>query len=133
RESVSSAIEKIKAILRTAQKGNVDLLASRVIFGEQNYADVSSNNLMPLQAAIIHFQVLTITYHSVQQQKTTRDIEPFAIYSTGGKFMLIAYCRMRQDFRAFRIDLIKKILPTGKTFPVHNMTMQRYFDEYIKA
>ncbi len=32
-ENVSSAIEKIKAILRYSQKGNADLLADRVYFG----------------------------------------------------------------------------------------------------
>jgi len=132
RENVSSAIEKIKCILRYSQKGNADLLADRIIFGGNQNLESSSNNLMQIQSAIIHIKVLQIEYCSSEQRHTTRTIEPFAIYSINGDFLLIAFCHLRNDFRNFRIDFIKKIIPQNETFTPHNMTMQKYFEEYVQ-
>jgi len=131
-KNVASATEKIKAILRYAQKGNADLLAERVYFGGLHGREKSSANLMQIQSAIIHFQVLTIEYHSSEHRHTTRDIEPFAIYSIHGNFLLIAFCRLRDDFRAFRIDYIEKMIPKPESFTPHKMTLQDYFEKYIK-
>jgi predicted DNA-binding transcriptional regulator YafY len=131
-ENVSSAIEKIKSILRYSQKGNADLLADRIYFGGIQNEGKSSNNLMQIQSAIIHFQILKMEYLSSEKKRTTRNIEPFAIYSINGKFLLIAFCRLRQDFRAFRIDFIETLVPQNETFTPHNMTLQKYFENYVQ-
>ncbi|WP_211341795.1 helix-turn-helix transcriptional regulator [Ulvibacterium marinum] len=131
-ENVSSAIEKIKAILRYSQKGNADLLAGRIYFGGHQNVKKSSNNLMQIQSAITQYKVLTIDYLSSEAKSTIRSIEPFAIYSINGDFLLIAFCRLRNDFRHFRIDFIKKLVVKNQTFNPHNMTIQEYFEKYIK-
>jgi predicted DNA-binding transcriptional regulator YafY len=131
-DNVSSALEKIKAILRYSQKGNADLLADRIYFGGSNIQEKSSNNLMQIQSAIIHFQVLKMEYHSSEKKRTDRVIEPFAIYSTNGNFLLIAFCRLRNDFRVFRIDYMESLITQNEKFTPHNMTMQKYFENYVK-
>ncbi|NER15389.1 WYL domain-containing protein [Leptobacterium flavescens] len=131
-ENASSAIEKIKSILRYSQKGNADLLAERIYFGGNNKQEKTSDNLMQIQSAIIHFQLIKIEYHSSEKKQTSRIIEPFAIYSINGNFLLIAFCRLRNDFRNFRIDFIKALTVQNETFTPHNMTMQKYFEEYVQ-
>ncbi len=131
-ENVSSAIEKIKSILRYSQKGNAELLSDRIYFGGNQNAEKSSNNLMQIQSALIHFQTLKMAYNSSANKQTTRIIEPFAVYSINGNFLLIAFCRLRNDFRAFRIDFIESLLTQNETFTPHNMTIQQYFEEYVK-
>lgn len=131
-DNVSTALEKIKSILKYSQKGDVDLLADRIYFGGNKNEKKTSSNLMQIQSAIIHFKILKISYHSSAKKKTTRNIEPFAIYSINGNFLLIAYCRMRKDFRNFRIDFIETIASQNETFTPHNMTMQKYFEDYIQ-
>ncbi len=131
-DNISTAIEKIKSILKYSQKGNVDLLADRIYFGGNKNEKKTSNNLMQIQSAIIHFKILKIDYNSSTKKKTTRNIEPFAIYSINGTFLLIAYCRMRKDFRNFRIDYIETLVPQNETFEPHNMTLQKYFEDYIQ-
>lgn len=130
-DSVSSAIEKIKAILRYSQKGNVDLLSDRIYFGGNNEEVKTSNNLMEIQSAITNYQVLKIDYLSSENNRTTRNIEPFAIYSIHGNFLLIALCRLRNDFRAFRIDYIESLVSQQETFTPQNMTIQQYFEKYV--
>ncbi|UTW64073.1 YafY family transcriptional regulator [bacterium SCSIO 12741] len=131
-DSVSSAMDKIKAILKYSQKGNADLLANRVFFGENRTEEKSSDNLMQIQSALIHYKVLKIEYLSSQGASTTRLIEPFGIYSINGNFLFIAFCRLRNDFRVFRIDFIESMETLDETFEPHNMTMERFFEEYIK-
>lgn len=131
-DNVSSALEKIKAILRYSQKGNADLLAERVYFGGHKHQEKTSNNLMQIQSAITNYQVLHITYNSSTDKKTNRSIEPFAIYSIHGNFLLIAFCRLRDNFRAFRIDFIEKLTLENETFSPHNMTIQQYFEDYVR-
>lgn len=132
-ENVSSAVEKIKSILRYSQKGNADLLSDRVYFGGNHDREKSSNNLMKIQSAIINFQVLRVEYVSSKSKRSTRDIEPFAIYSINENFLLIAFCRLREDFRAFRIDYIEKLVAQDDTFTPHDMTLQKYFEKYVKT
>ena len=110
----------------------MDLLADRIYFGGNQSEEKSSNNLMRIQSAIIHFQVLKIEYYSSEKKRTTRNIEPFALYSIHGNFILIAFCRLRNDFRAFRIDYIEKLVPQNEIFTPHNMIMQKYFEDYVK-
>ena len=131
-ENVYSAVEKIKSILRYSQKGNADLLSDRVYFGGNPGREKSSNNLMKIQSAIINFQVIKVEYVSSKSKRTTRDIEPFAIYSINENFLLIAFCRLRKDFRAFRIDFIQTLVPQNETFTPHNMTIQKYFEDYVQ-
>jgi len=130
-DNVSSAVEKIKSILRYSQKGDVDLLSKRVYFGGSNTEEKSSNNLMKIQSAIINFQLLKIDYVSSKNKSTTRYIEPFALYSINGNFILIAFCKLRSDFRTFRIDYIEKLVTQNETFTKHDMTMETYFEKYI--
>ncbi|MFS4455190.1 helix-turn-helix transcriptional regulator [Maribacter sp. 2304DJ31-5] len=131
-ENVSSAIEKIKAILRYSQKGNADLLVDRIYFGGNNNEEKTSNNLMRIQSAITKYQVLKIDYISSENKQTIRNIEPFAIYSIHGNFLLIAFCRLRNDFRNFRIDFIKTLVVQNEIFTPHNMTIKEYFEKYVK-
>ena len=57
-----------------------------------------------------------------------RKIEPCFIFSTENKWILIAWCHLRTDYRAFRIDRIQhfKILP--EQFEDRKFTIQDYFD-----
>lgn len=131
-ENYSKAITKIKSVLKYSQKGKADLLADRVYFGENHRYEKSSDHLMRIQSAITNFQLLEIEYLSLEKKLTKRLIEPFALYSTKGNWLLIAFCRLRNDFRAFRIDLIQNLSPQNKTFSPHNLTLKQYFELYQK-
>ena len=131
-DNLSTGIENIKAILRFSQKGNADLLADRIYFAGNNSEQKTSNNLMQIQSAITKYEVLQIVYLSAANKRSTRNIEPFAIYSIHGDFLLIAFCRLRKEFRHFRIDFIEKIQASDETFSPHEMTIKTYFEKYIK-
>lgn len=122
------AITKIKSTLKYSQKKKADLLTERIYYRSNNELESTSSYLIELQSSITTFNLVDIEYFSLQQKQTKRTIEPFALYSTQGNWLLIAFCRLRNNFRAFRIDLIKKIHIQNEYFEPHNMTLERYFE-----
>lgn len=131
-ENFSTAITKIKSVLKYSQKGKADLLADRIYIRKTDEYEKSTHYLMKIQSAITNFQVLKIEYLSLENKLTQRNIEPFAIYSTKGNWLVIAFCRLRKEFRTFRIDLIQKLIPQDKTFAPHDMTIKQYFELFVR-
>ncbi|CAL2092531.1 YafY family protein [Tenacibaculum sp. 190524A05c] len=131
-ENYQSAITKIKSVFRSSQKEKIDLLSERIAFRYNPKNEITSTNLAKIQSAITNFQLTQIAYNSIGGEFTKRVIEPFALYSTNENWLLVAYCRLRKNFRVFRIDYIESITLLHEHFPPHEMTLQEYFEECVK-
>ncbi|WP_270087093.1 helix-turn-helix transcriptional regulator [Sphingobacterium sp. SYP-B4668] len=125
----TEAIDKIKAVLKYHQKDKVNLLTERTRFDQNNNRERNSNNLSDLQFALTNFRLTKIDYINEQNENSNRLIEPFALLSTEN-WLLVAYCRLRKEFRFFRLDRIKKMEVLTDTFEPHKMTLQEYFDKF---
>lgn len=124
-----AAIVKIKAVMRHLEKEKADLLAERIQIRNNPTGEKTSAYLMRLQKAITNREEMAMQYHSLEGKYSHRHIEPFAIFSTQGNWILIAYCKTRSDFRAFRLDRMIQLDPTGEHFSPHNMTLDQYFEK----
>lgn len=124
------AINKVKAVLKSTSKDKTELLSKRIIIRPQvEYTD-TSNTLTKIQTAITEFSIVELVYQSATTNETTkRDIEPFALYNnTQESWNLIAYCRLRKDFRLFRLDKIQKFTITEIKFTPHKITLEEYIE-----
>lgn len=126
----SEAIDKIKSVLIGNVKDKANLLSERTQFKQIKNIERSSNNLSALQFALTNFFLTRIEYTSEANKTTSRTIEPFALLSTRENWLLVAWCRLRQEFRYFRLDRIRKLEVLSERFPPHDMTLQEYFDQY---
>ena len=124
------AIEKIKAVLGYSIKDKANLLADRTRFNQNIDGERNSNNLSDLQFALTNFRVIKIDYSNEANKTSNRLIEPFALLSTQENWLLIAWCRMRKQFRYFRLDRIKKMETLSENFTPHKLTLQEYFDKF---
>jgi len=124
----SAAIEKIKAVLRYSQKDKANLLSERTQFEQIKNLERNSSNLSDLQFALTNFLQTKIDYINAEGKTTTRIIEPFALLSTEN-WLLLAKCRLRKEFRYFRLDRIKKLQLLTEKFEPHQMTLQEFFDK----
>lgn len=123
------AITKIQAILQSSQKEKTALLQDRIqVRINQEYVK-TSNNLMTIQTAIGNARVLHIEYLSLEEVKTKRNIEPFALYNTQNNWVLIAFCQLRKALRAFRLDRIQRLFETSDRFEPLDMTLQEYLQK----
>lgn len=125
----TEAIDKIKTVLKYSIQDKANLLSERTRFDQNINRERNSNNLSDLQFALTNFRLTKIEYTNEQNKTTTRHIEPFALLSTEN-WLLVAYCRLRKEFRFFRLDRIKKMEVLTDKFEPHGMTLQEYFDRY---
>lgn len=123
------AVTRVKAVLRHSLKDRSELLAQRIV-SRQNPAETkTSNYLSALQLALTHFKTVKMQYCSLENDTvTSRIIEPFALYSTQENWILIAWCRLRKDFRSFRLDRIEQVQTLAEHFTPHKLTLQEYFE-----
>lgn len=125
----SGAIDKIKSILRYTVKDKADILTNRTQYDQVINQERNSNNLSDLQNALTNYKLVSIEYINKEGSATKRLIEPFALLSAENWY-LIAWCRLRKEFRFFRPDRIRKMEILSEQFEPHNMTLQEYFDKY---
>ncbi|MDJ0645608.1 MAG: YafY family protein [Flavobacteriaceae bacterium] len=127
----NEALTKIKSVFRTSVQEKSELLNEKLFVFNWEYEEISSDALSEIQLAITNFNYIEINYQKATEAPLTfRIIEPCAMYSTNNKWILIAYCHLREDMRAFRIDRIQhfKILPS--TFEDRKFSIQDYFAAY---
>lgn len=123
-----SAITKIKSVLRHTDKGKAELLSERVAFMLNFQKHTTSNHLSKVQVAITNFQTIQLHYHSISKDEVTqRRIEPLALYHTKENWILIAWCKLREENREFRLDRIKELTVLTETFSPRTFDLMGYF------
>ena len=125
----SDAIDKIKTILKYTAKDKANLLANRTQYNQVLHKERNSNNLSDLQNALTNYNLVKIQYINKEEIATERLIEPFALLSSENWY-LVAMCRLRKEFRFFRLDRIQKTEILPEKFEPHNLTLQEYMDKY---
>jgi predicted DNA-binding transcriptional regulator YafY len=130
----SEAINKIKAVLLYKTKDKIELLANRIAVSPVMPNSTTSSSLTIVQNALTSFKVLNITYRSASKDEITkRSIEPFALYYTlQENWSLIAYCRLRNEYRMFNLDRIISITQLDTSFKPHELTLAAYLKDKEK-
>lgn len=131
-EAYQNAILKVRAVLRYTQKEKIELLENRLQIRSHQKDSKKSSFLITLQTAITNNQVVQIEYLSLKNVLSKRKVEPFGLYSTNENWVLVAYCQLRNDFRAFRLDCIENMKLPGIRFEPHNITLMEYFEQCRK-
>lgn len=122
------ALTKIKSVFRTSIQEKSELLESKIRVFDFDYEDVSSNALSDIQLAITNLNYVEINYQKADDPNITfRKIEPYAFYSMNNKWILISWCHLRNEYRAFRIDRIKHFRILQDTFEDRKFVLQDYF------
>ena len=109
RKDFESAVMKIKAILRPTEKDLFEKLHNHIAVynGGRLEETRSSFHLYELQHAIANKQVLRICYQSQNADiPQEREVEAIGLCNYSNHWHLIAWCRLRADYRDFRVDRI---------------------------
>lgn len=131
-----SAMYKVKAVLRSADKHMLEDIDSNIaVLRSRNHrpGDADHNALQPILNGITNKSVLGLDYFALHSQEhTTRHVEPVGIFFSEGKWHLIAFCRLRNDYRDFRVDRVKKLYTTGLKFEQEHPTLKQYLSRVAK-
>lgn len=127
-EDFQDALTKIKSVFKTSVQEKSELLQRNIYVFEPNYEKISSSALSDIQLAITNFNYVEINYQKANDYKVSfRKIEPYAFYSTNRKWILIAWCHLRNEYRAFRLDRIQHYKIINETFEDRKFDLQAYF------
>ena len=75
-------------------------------------------------AAIRDRRAARITFAPPDAPRTVRTIEPLGLVSRGDAWWLLAYCRLRRDARAFRVDHIAVWKSLGSFTPREGLSFE---------
>lgn len=124
----SSAIQKVKAVIPNSLKSRIEALEDKLAVSKIYLeTDNKSNYLVNIQKALLEHLVIKINYTNLSNLSSVRELEPFAVYSNeNDQWVLIAKCRLRNDFRSFLLTRIEKLSFTGEKFSPHPITFAQY-------
>lgn len=122
------ALTKIKSVFRSSIQEKSELLSNKIVVFNFNYENTNSNALSEIQLAITGFSFMEINYQKANDPDVSfRRIEPCALYSTDNKWILVAWCHLREDFRSFRIDRIRHFRVLAEKFQDRKFDLSKYF------
>jgi predicted DNA-binding transcriptional regulator YafY len=122
------AMVKIKSVFRASIQEKSEKLSEKIHVFDTNYQNISSNLLPEIQLAIVNLNFMEINYQKANDPNISfRKIEPCAMYSSLNKWILIAWCHLRNEFRAFRIDRIQHFKVLNESFEDRGFNLQSYF------
>lgn len=136
RKAYESALLKIKSVLNSSEKDHLENLQSSIaVFRLPDHQpDFPNQYMAAIQKAISKRNVLSITYFSTgKQERTIRIVEPIGVVYYSGMWHLIAWCRLRNNYRDFRIDMIQSLTNAEEVFDHRShYTLQEYFNSLTK-
>ena len=106
-----SALFKIKSVLKDSEKQNLENLTSHIeVLDPPRQVGLQHDYMSLIQKATTQNKVLSVEYYSgANDEFTKRELEPIGICYYSMNWYLIAFCRMRNDYRNFRIDRMQKV------------------------
>lgn len=114
------AMDKIKMVLDKKESDHLNTLSSYI---EVLKAAPGSRNGFPndllaeIQAVLGRNRLIRIEYTSGYKEETTRRvIEPLGLCFYAAAWHLLAFCRLRNDYRDFRVDRVRGISATQSRF-----------------
>ncbi|MCA9863600.1 MAG: WYL domain-containing protein [Thermomicrobiales bacterium] len=108
-----SALGKLAAVMAAAPRATAGRLAERIRvtpLPEQPASTLWDT----IQRALLQPEAIQITYQDRAGAETVRTVEPGGLLGTGNGWYLVAWCRLRQGPRTFRLDRIARVVRTGE-------------------
>ncbi len=115
--AVEGALAKVSRVLPLRARERLKGMASHLFFfSPQQEARPDVSLLIGLSEAIGQCQRVAIDYRSHYNEVTHRKVEPYGIVGWKGRWFLVGYCCLRQDYRTFRLDRIQRLEVLAEAF-----------------
>ena len=114
---LTKIIEKFKAVSKQ-KDGDFSLDFGNLIIDGGPWGSTESfkQSIIFLEKCIEENKVVSIVHVNKDGIETERQIEPHILILKQGLWYVFAYCRLRSEFRLFKIGRIERAKETGETF-----------------
>jgi predicted DNA-binding transcriptional regulator YafY len=134
KQSLRSAMLKVRSVLPQEKKDYLRRLKDTVgVRFRQSGDELRRDSIMPIQDAIVRRRCLAIQYNTANRGAITdRVVEPLGLVYYARQWHVIAWCRLREDVRDFRLDRIGKWEVLPETYNGHeNFSVKDFLRESI--
>lgn len=115
--AIEGAVAKVSRVLPLQVRERLQALPSHLtLFPHHQQVRPDASLLIDLSRAVHDSQRIAIDYCSARQESTHRKVEPYGVAGWQGHWYLVGYCRLRQEYRVFRLDRIRKAVILTETF-----------------
>ncbi|MGN6583979.1 MAG: helix-turn-helix transcriptional regulator [Rhizobiaceae bacterium] len=124
--AAEEALVKIGAVLPDSEKSRI---AQTSIHAPTYVISDSARRSVDLaERAIEAREILRLNYRDEAGRPSEREVRPLGLWFWGKVWTLVAWCELRDDFRAFRIDRIAELIATGRIFrPERGKTLSDFY------
>lgn len=117
-EHFSSALTKVRSVLRQVEKEKVDLLDSSLKLQLPERLHSEATYLSDIQLGITNQKQIKLTYENLKTESTSRFVEPIGLVFYAFAWHLIAYCHLRNEYRDFKLLRIRSLQLTENPFEI---------------
>jgi predicted DNA-binding transcriptional regulator YafY len=127
------AMDKLRAVLRRPDRDYLEALSPHIsVLQPQSHraaVQPASNIHQQLLTSIAGRRVVTLDYRAgYQGAASQRDVEPIGVYF-GQYWHVVAFCRLRQEYRDFRLDRIVGLCLRDEHYAPRPETLQSYWQQ----
>lgn len=127
-----TAMNKLRAAMRRSDRDHLETLAPHILVMEPVSQPGRSNAYQQLVTAVTAHRVIQLSYRGADSDSpVNREIEPIGLY-LNQHWHVVAYCRLRQAFRDFRLDRIQHLQLKEEIFTARPETLQQYWANEAK-
>lgn len=126
-ERTGTAMDKLRAALRRTDRDHLETISPHIQVLEPAGQPDRPNAYQQLVTAVSAQRVVRLNYCAADANvATTRDVEPIGLYLSQ-QWHVVAYCRLRQAFRDFRLDRIQHVALREEVFTPRPETLHQYW------
>lgn len=132
-EQYKAALYKIKAVLRSTEKGILEDIEGAIHVFKRNSGPSAGtgNHIIDILHSISQKKAVRIIYYTNHSEEVNeRLIEPVGIYFVNNYWHLVAWCHLRNGYRNFRLDRIQQLHKTDTSFTIATPTLAEYLKEF---
>lgn len=126
-----SALRKIMSAMPAGHASAAHELAGRVRFMSRRDAVEPAGIPLVIEDAVAARRVLRIDYVDKGGEPTERVVEPVMFLAGQHGWYLVAWCRLREALRVFRVDRILTCVDTGEPAPARQAEPMPCLPEYV--
>ena len=131
-DQYASAMFKLKAVLKSADKDWVSTIESNVVMQplEKTFPKQAPHALAFIFRSIADKTQLVLDYQAFEaDENTARTIEPVGVFHDHNNWYVLGYCHLRKDYRQFRTDRIHNIQKTEIAFAKEHEALEFYLNK----
>lgn len=133
-KAMRTTLDKMKTLVRDYQQGEIASQKERLYidFSAFSIGKNSKELFSILQRGIEMGCLVEFGYTNSRLEQTFRVVEPMTILFRWFSWYLFGFCRLRNDYRLFRLSRMKDIQITQKHFDRRNISVGRFMEEMDK-